>query len=1000
MWPTSIILLLAAQSILGDDKDDWMNVGDCGKGLICGPRCQQLCLIQHNYYRAQHKLAPLRCDHQLAESAQAWTDAQAQKGRLLKSPWRSLGRIAESIAWKEWAWQEMTHTRAAVPSAVRSWYSEQKDPSSPNTHYLTIVRNDVTRLGCGLHVRPNDGTYVTAHYAINPSLQQDSPEGHDASALQPARPEPACQVKSAQRRPCGDVRSPYVTPDECIKANCCYDDMFLDEPAVPWYSDAGRVWCYSSKPGVPRKNVPPVAEEADVQIKTYKGEPLHDELTSNATEKLSDSAIDKVYGGQDTSWMNVGNCGQGLTCDPECQLLCLKWHNYYRALHDAPPMSCDPKLAKSAQEWTDQQAKELKPYHSTLTGLTESISWRGWGWTGQKVMKGAIPGAVQGWYSEIKDDYNFKTGKGAPGKAIGHFQAVVWKGETKLGCGLTFKPGDPKNGYYGTYVTAHYAPPSNTGDKEKLTPSNVLPRHDPEPGCDVLSADREECSNTEDGKAPYVTPEYCVKMGCCFDDTYMKEKKVTFYSGKPWCFKKKSGAGGGPKPTTSPATTPTSGTEGAGTGGPGTGGPSGSSNPPTTGTPASASPTAPGVKGGANGGDCFRDSCYIFSSEGTSWTENREKCKSRNGDLVSMETEEEWSFINKKIQSLSNAFSDEWHIGLKQNGNSWNWVNGKPLAIDHWQPSQPSGDGEYVVIAKEYPPGTQGGFNDLRDDTFKGYICEVARDDVSSQPTQPNANTIPTPVTHTGPTARTTFSTNSGSTMGSTSVGTSGPGGSTSGGTSGPGGATSGGTSGPGGATLGGTSGVSTAPTAVPTTSSATSGGGGGAEEQIALDVHNKFRKVHDAPPMKLNAEMSKSAKAYAEKLAQMGKLVHSKDNEFGENLWFMCSSSKEQTPEKAVTDWYNEICKPGYDFNKPGFSSGTGHFTQVVWKGSVELGFGGGRAGRCTYHVGRYKKAGNMLGDFPNNVVKGSFDRASYCANVKNDKPMKDSEEKFSGVL
>jgi len=146
-------------------------------------------------------------------------------------------------------------------------------------------------------------------------------------------------------------------------------------------------------------------------------------------------------------------------------------HNYYRALHNSPPLKCDPELATSAQRWTDQQAADGKMYNSEWTDkFTESISWKGWGWEGMWKMEGAIPGAVRSWYSEIKNsNYNYKTGKAS--STVGHFQAVVWKGETKLGCGLASKPND------GAYVTAHYAPPSHTSmDREKQTPQNVKPR--------------------------------------------------------------------------------------------------------------------------------------------------------------------------------------------------------------------------------------------------------------------------------------------------------------------------------------------------------------------------------------------------------------------------------------------------------------------------------------------------------------------------------------------
>ena len=76
----------------------------------------------------------------------------------------------------------------------------------------------------------------------------------------------------------------------------------------------------------------------------------------------------------------------------------------------------------------------------------------------------------------------------------------------------------------------------------------------------------------------------------------------------------------------------------------------------------------------------------------------------------------------------------------------------------------------------------------------------------------------------------------------------------------------------------------------------------------------------------------------------------------------------------------YNEVCDPGYNFASGGFTRGPGHFTQVVWKGSTELGIGRAESTegsmKCAYIVGRYKPAGNMMGDFPQNVEKGSFDR------------------------
>jgi len=82
----------------------------------------------------------------------------------------------------------------------------------------------------------------------------------------------------------------------------------------------------------------------------------------------------------------------------------------------------------------------------------------------------------------------------------------------------------------------------------------------------------------------------------------------------------------------------------------------------------------------------------------------------------------------------------------------------------------------------------------------------------------------------------------------------------------------------------------------------------------------------------------------------------------------------------------YDEVCQ--YNFNKHRYQSGLGHFTQIIWKASTELGIGKytGRSGRwtCTYIVARYKDAGNVNSAryFKSNVSKGSF-RKSYCNTI-----------------
>lgn len=93
--------------------------------------------------------------------------------------------------------------------------------------------------------------------------------------------------------------------------------------------------------------------------------------------------------------------------------------------------------------------------------------------------------------------------------------------------------------------------------------------------------------------------------------------------------------------------------------------------------------------------------------------------------------------------------------------------------------------------------------------------------------------------------------------------------------------------------------------------------------------------------------------------------LKHSGNKKFGENLaWIPSTSCKE-----AVEMWYNEISD--YDFNNPTFKSGTGHFTQVVWKSSTGVGCGIAKGNGATnaFVSCNYTPPGNFMGQFAENV-------------------------------
>lgn len=137
--------------------------------------------------------------------------------------------------------------------------------------------------------------------------------------------------------------------------------------------------------------------------------------------------------------------------------------------------------------------------------------------------------------------------------------------------------------------------------------------------------------------------------------------------------------------------------------------------------------------------------------------------------------------------------------------------------------------------------------------------------------------------------------------------------------------------------------------------------------ELAALKAHNIHREKHSAPPLELNRELCDMAQKWANHLADHDLFEHSdrenrkyKGWSAGENLAWSSSKTEAST---LVQMWYDELEK--YDFTKQGFSSETGHFTQVVWKSSSELGIGIAN-GIC---VANYYPPGNVGGGFEDNV-------------------------------
>lgn len=140
---------------------------------------------------------------------------------------------------------------------------------------------------------------------------------------------------------------------------------------------------------------------------------------------------------------------------------------------------------------------------------------------------------------------------------------------------------------------------------------------------------------------------------------------------------------------------------------------------------------------------------------------------------------------------------------------------------------------------------------------------------------------------------------------------------------------------------------------------------------QEALEMHNKHRARHGTEPLQLSDKFSRSAQGWAETLLDMPMLQNSQyanNGDVGENISMRRGSDTVDINGREVTDqWYNDINK--YDFEKG--QGEAGNFTQLIWVGTQEVGFGKARSPdgmRCIV-VAHYYPPGNVIGHYISNV-------------------------------
>ena len=135
------------------------------------------------------------------------------------------------------------------------------------------------------------------------------------------------------------------------------------------------------------------------------------------------------------------------------------------------------------------------------------------------------------------------------------------------------------------------------------------------------------------------------------------------------------------------------------------------------------------------------------------------------------------------------------------------------------------------------------------------------------------------------------------------------------------------------------------------------------------LAEHNRLRKKHASPAMKWSPAAAAKAEVWAKHLAGSGTLQHGNHEGMGQNLAY--KMGQDLTAQDVASMWYGEISD--YNFSNPGFKSSTGHFTQMVWASSLQIGAAKSVRGNQSYVVANYFPPGNITNDgqFEKNVKR-----------------------------
>ncbi|HEX3877690.1 MAG TPA: CAP domain-containing protein [Bryobacteraceae bacterium] len=134
--------------------------------------------------------------------------------------------------------------------------------------------------------------------------------------------------------------------------------------------------------------------------------------------------------------------------------------------------------------------------------------------------------------------------------------------------------------------------------------------------------------------------------------------------------------------------------------------------------------------------------------------------------------------------------------------------------------------------------------------------------------------------------------------------------------------------------------------------------------ESRLLDAQNAVRAKLGLKPFTWSAKLAQAAQEWADTLIKEGSFRHRPNSSWGQNLFEVTGG--EYLPEQVVAGWAGEAKDYDLASNHCKPERICGHYTQIVWRTTREVGCAVAHGGNREVWVCEYSPPGNYVGMRP----------------------------------